>query len=227
MKLSLAGSGSRPRRSPERGADKGLGEKAAWPVPHSLFEDIQALLVAPLLVAFAILLFQRAGLLTGGTVGIAFLIHYMTGWSMGAVVFVVNLPFYLIAVRAMGWGFTLRTFAAVGLLSLYTEVLPSLVQLQFLNVFFAAVMGGFLIGLGLLILIRHKASLGGSTIVAIYLQQARGWRAGVVQGVTDVMILGAGIFVRDPLAVGLSIIGALALNLVIAVNHRTGRYMGV
>jgi len=197
------------------------------PVPHSLFEDIQALLVAPLLVAFAVQLFQHAGLLTGGTVGIAFLIHYLTGWPMGVVVFTVNLPFYVVAVKAMGWAFTLRTFTAVGLLSLYTELLPSLVHLDYLNPLFAAIMGGCLVGVGLLILIRHKASLGGTSIVAIYLQQARGWRAGLVQGTTDLMILGVGVFVRDPLAVGLSIVGALALNLVIAVNHRTGRYMGV
>lgn len=203
------------------------GQPAAATVPHSLFEDAQALLVAPLLVAFAVLLFQHADLLTGGTVGIAFLIHYLTDWSFGPVVFVVNLPFYLLAVRAMGWGFTARTFLAVGLLALYSELLPLLVTLESLNRVFAAVMGGFLVGLGLLILIRHRSSLGGISIVAIYLQQRYAWRAGVVQGVADVIILGAGVFVRDPLSVALSILGALALNLVIAVNHRTGRYMGV
>ena len=41
---------------------------------HTLFEDAQSLLVAPLLCAFAVLLFREAGLLTGGTIGIAFLI---------------------------------------------------------------------------------------------------------------------------------------------------------
>jgi uncharacterized membrane-anchored protein YitT (DUF2179 family) len=195
-------------------------------VPHTVFEDAQALLVAPLLVAFAVLLFQHAGLLTGGTVGIAFLIHYLGQWPMGAVVFTVNLPFYLLAVRVLGWRFTIKTFIAVALLALYTELLPALVTLDALNSVFAAVMGGFLIGLGLLILIRHKASLGGIGIVAIYLQQSRGWRAGIVQGVADVLILAVAVFVLDPLGVALSILGALALNLVIAVNHRTGRYMG-
>ena len=200
---------------------------ASHSVPHSVFEDIQALAIGPLLVSFAVLLFQHAGLLTGGTVGIAFLIHYVAGWPMGPVVFVVNLPFYFLAVRVLGWGFTIRTFIAVGLLSVYTTLLPMLFTFQMLNRAFAAVMGGCLIGLGLLILIRHKASLGGIGIVAIHLQRSRGWRAGVVQGCADVAILTVGAVVRDPWSVALSIIGALALNLVIAVNHRTGRYMGV
>ena len=193
---------------------------------HNLFEDAQALLVAPLLVAFAIFLFREAGLLTGGTVGIAFLIHYLSGWSIGLVLFAVNLPFYALALRAMGKAFTIKTFLSISLLSLYAEVLPTLIHLQSLERGFAAVMGGFLAGIGLLMLIRHKASLGGLGILVIHLQNTRGWRAGKLQMAADCLILGAALFVRDPLSVAWSIVGALALNLVIAVNHKTGRYMG-
>lgn len=196
-------------------------------IPHSLSEDIQALLVAPLFVAFSVLLFRQAGLLTGGTVGLAFLIHYAAGWPMGAVLFAVNLPFYVFAVRAMGWEFALKTFVAVSLLAIYTEALPALISIHSVNPLFAAVMGGFLIGVGLLILIRHKASLGGLGVLAIYLQKRKGWQAGRVQMAADCLIVGAALLVRDPLSVGLSIIGAVALNLVIAVNHKEGRYVGV
>jgi uncharacterized membrane-anchored protein YitT (DUF2179 family) len=196
------------------------------PHRHSLFEDAQALLVAPLFVAFAVLLFQQAGLLTGGTVGIAFLIHYFWQLPFGPALFVINLPFYALALRAMGRAFTLKTFLAVSLLSLYAELLPRLLSFATLDRVFAAVMGGCLAGVGLLMLIRHRASLGGLGILVIHLQNSRGWRAGKLQMAADCLILAAGIFVRDPYSVGLSIVGALALNLVIAVNHKTGRYMG-
>ena len=196
-------------------------------IPHSLSEDIQALLIAPLFVAFAVLLFRQAGLLTGGTVGLAFLIHYAGGWPMGVVVFTINLPFYVFAVRALGREFAVKTFVAVSLLAIYTEALPALISIQSVNPLFAAVMAGFLIGVGLLILIRHKASLGGLGVLAIYLQNTRGWPAGKVQMAADCVIVGAALLVRDPLSVGLSIIGAVALNLVIAVNHKSGRYVGV
>jgi uncharacterized membrane-anchored protein YitT (DUF2179 family) len=196
-------------------------------IRHTFLEDAQAILVAPLFVAFAVLLFRQAGLLTGGTVGVAFLIHYASGWPMGAVVFAINLPFYIFAVRSMGWAFTIKTFICVSLLAVYTEVLPMLITLQSINPVFAAVMGGFLAGVGLLILIRHKASLGGLGVLAIYLQNSKGWRAGKVQMAADFVIVGAALLIRDPLSVGLSILGALALNLVIAVNHKAGRYMGM
>ena len=193
---------------------------------HNLFEDAQAILVAPLFMAFAVLLFRHAGLLTGGTVGIAFLIHYASGWPMGILVFAINLPFYIFAVRSMGWAFTLKTFISISLLAIYTEVIPGLISLQTINPLFAAIMGGFMAGIGLLMLIRHQASLGGLGVLAIYLQNTRGWRAGKVQMAADFIIVGAALLVRDPVSVGLSIVGALALNLVIGVNHRSGRYMG-
>jgi uncharacterized membrane-anchored protein YitT (DUF2179 family) len=194
---------------------------------HSLFEDAQAILVAPLFVAFAVLLFRQAGLLTGGTVGLAFLIHYASGWPIGPVVFAINLPFYFFAMRALGRTFTIKTFIAVSLLSIYAEALPKLMVIESLDPLFAAVMGGFLAGVGLLILIRHQASLGGIGVLSIHLQNTRGWPAGKVQMAADVVILGAALLVRDPLSVGLSIVGALALNLVIAVNHKAGRYVGI
>ena len=193
---------------------------------HNFFEDAQAILVAPLIFAFAVMLFREAGLLTGGTVGIAFLAHYLSGWSIGSLLIAINLPFYGLALRAMGRAFTIKTFLSVGLLALYTELLPGVIQVQGLNRWFAAVMGGFLAGISLLMLIRHKASLGGLGILVIHLQNTRGWRAGKLQMAADCIILLAAIFIRDPLSVGLSIVGALALNLVIAVNHKAGRYMG-
>ena len=196
-------------------------------VRHTLFEDAQALLVAPLFVAFAILLFRHAGLLTGGTVGIAFLLHYVGDWPIGPLLFAINLPFYYLGVRALGWTFTLKTFIAVSLLAVYTEVLPGLITLGEVSRVFAAVMAGFMAGVGLLMLIRHKASLGGIGILAIHLQNSRGWRAGKLQMAADLSILAAAFFVRDPTSIALSILGAVALNLVIAVNHKAGRYMGI
>ena len=106
-------------------------------------------------------------------------------------------------------------------------MVPRLIHLQSVDRTFAAVMGGFLIGVGLRMLIRHKSSVGGLGVVAIYLQNTRGWRAGKVQMAADVLILGAAVLIRDPLSVFLSIVGAVALNLVIAVNHKAGRYMGI
>ena len=196
------------------------------PAPHTPIEDLQALITGCLFVALSILMLRESRLLTGGTTGLSFLIHYLSGWRLGLVMFLVNLPFYAFGLAALGKRFTFKTFCAVGTLSLFTELVPSLVRFERLDPVFAAVMGGLLAGIGILILMRHGASLGGSGVLAIYLQKTRGWRAGSVQMSLDVIILSLGLLVVSPGQVGLSILSAAALNLVIGINHRPDRYFG-
>lgn len=193
---------------------------------HHLFEDIQALLCGTLVFAFAIMLFRQAGMLTGGTAGLAFLAHYATGLSFGVLYFVLNIPFYVFGLRAIGKAFTLKTFCAVTLLSVFTETLPYVVRFEFLNPVFAAVLGGLLAGVGLLMLIRHQASLGGIGILAIYLQKTRGWRAGTLQMIADGSIVLAALLIADAERIALSVLGAMLLNIVLTINHRPGRYFG-
>lgn len=193
---------------------------------HSLFEDIQALVSGTLLFAFAIVLFRHAGLLTGGTAGLAFLGHYASGISFGLLYFLINIPFYIFGLLALGRAFTLKTFAAVALLSLYSEVLPRWIHIESIHPVFAAVIGGLLAGAGLLMLVRHRASLGGLGVMAIYLQKKRGWSAGTLQMIADGFIVCAALAIVEPTRVALSILGALVLNMVLAINHRPGRYFG-
>jgi uncharacterized membrane-anchored protein YitT (DUF2179 family) len=193
---------------------------------HSWLEDLQALVSGTLLVAFAIVLFREAGMLTGGTPGLAFLAYYASGMSFGMLYFLINIPFHILGLLALGRAFALKTFAAVLLLSLFTELLGQWIRIASIAPVFAAILGGLLAGAGLLMLIRHQASLGGIGVLAIYLQKTRGWRAGSLQMIADAFIVGAALLVVEPDRVALSILGVLALNMVLAVNHRPGRYFG-
>ncbi len=192
---------------------------------HRPHEDVQALLTGTLFVALGIVMFGHSGLLTGGTVGIAFLIHYATGWNFGLVVFLINLPFYGLAWQRMGKAFTLKTFAAVGLLSILVNLLPKLVTFLALSPPFSAVMGGLLMGTGMLVLFRHKASLGGFNVLVLYLQERFGWRAGRIQMALDCAIVLGSFALVDWQHVALSVLGAVVLNQTLATNHRAGRYM--
>lgn len=195
--------------------------------PHSLREDAMAMLVGTLFVALGVTLYTQATLLTGSTAGMAFLLQYASGWPFGAWFFLINLPFYWLAIRRMGWSFTLRTFATIALVSLFSELTGRWVTLEGLNPLYAALMGGSLIGIGMLILFRHRSSLGGVNILVLYLQDRYGWRAGYVQLGIDGLIMLVALMTLPLERVGLSVLGAVALNLIIALNHKPGRYMGV
>lgn len=194
---------------------------------HRPHEDLQALFTGTLFVALGVVMFNQAGLLTGGTVGLALLAHYATGIDFGPLYFVVNLPFYALAWRRMGAAFTLKTFAAVGLLSLVAHFLPLGLAFRHLSPVLAAILGGLLCGVGMLMLFRHRASLGGLNVVVLYLQERFGWSAGKVQLALDCLILLGALVVADVPRVALSVLGAVVLNLTLAINHRPGRYLAV
>ncbi len=194
-------------------------------VPHSLVEDALAILFGTLLVSFGIIMLKQAGALTGSTAGIAFLISYVTPLSFGSAFFLINLPFYWLAVRQMGWEFTLKTFSAVGLVSLFTHLHPLFIHFSQLNPFYAALFGNIVMGMGFIVLFRHKASLGGINILALWLQKRIGLRAGKLQMGVDTCVVLASLWVVSLPMLLASVGGAIILNLIIAMNHRPGRYM--
>ncbi|MBL0371857.1 YitT family protein [Rhizobium sp. KVB221] len=197
------------------------------PTKHSLFEDAQGLFTGTVLAALGIMLLSKAGLLTGGVAGMAFLLHYAFGWSFGLGFFVINIPFYYLAYKRLGVAFTVKTFLSVGLLSLLTQYQPQFIEIGYVNPVWAAILGGLLIGMGMLALFRHRASLGGVGILALYLQDRFKWKAGLVQLAIDLSILCMAFFVTSPLIALASVVSAVALNFFIVINHRTDRYIAM
>lgn len=214
--------------SPAFAANQGnVAEPSVKTPQHSRFDDVQAIITGALLVALAVYLFKSAGLLVGGTAGAAFLVSYSTEWSFGLIFFVINLPFYVLAIRKMGVEFTVKTFISVFLVSAFSELTPKFIQLDAIEPLYAAIVGGGLLGAGILMLLRHNASLGGFNILARYLSQKYGISFGKFQMSLDCAVVGAAFFVVSPSAIVASIIGAVALNFVLAVNHKPGRYLGL
>ena len=193
---------------------------------HTFLEDVVGLLVGTLIMALAVMVLKAGGLVTGQIAGLSLLASYASGWSFGAVFFVLNLPFYVIALKRMGVKFTVKTFAAVALLSGFTEVLPLGLSLQVVHPAVAAPVFGVLAGIALIILFRHGATLGGVGIVALWLQDARGIPAGNTQLAFDAVVFALAFALFDWPLVLISLGGSVLLNLMITVNHRGDRYIG-
>ncbi|WP_239520917.1 YitT family protein [Pseudooceanicola aestuarii] len=192
---------------------------------HGPLADAQGLAFGTTMTALGITMLTHLGLATGQTAGLAVLLAYVTGQSFGLVFFVVNLPFYWFGYRRMGLRFTLKTFAAVALLSGLSAVLPQLVQFDQLHPVVGAVLFGMCAGAGLLALFRHGASLGGVGILALYLQDRLGFRAGYTQLIFDACVFVFAAFVLPWDRLALSVLGAVVLNLVITINHRRDWYV--
>ncbi|SMY13252.1 YitT family protein [Brevibacterium jeotgali] len=199
--------------------------------PHSVWEDVFGMATGVILVSFGLYLLEAAALVTGGTAGLSLLLSLGTGWPFGLLFVLVNLPFFLLAVRRKGWVFSLKSAVSIGAVSGIAYLhphflpLPSLID-DLASGIYVAIVGNLMAGTGLLVLFRHGSSLGGFNIVALIAQEQFGWRAGYVQMALDLCVVIGALFVVPVSSVLISALGAALLNVVLVLNHRPGRYTG-
>lgn len=196
-------------------------------IRHTVADDALGLISGVVAVTVGLALLKAAGAVTGGTAGFALLLSYALPVPFGVLFVVVNAPFLVLAAMRKGWDFTLRTGGAIAAVSALSAVQPHLLRFDPVDSLYPVLVGNLLIGVGLLILFRHRASLGGFNILALLLQERVGWRAGWVQMALDVTVVVAAFSVVSPGNVLRSAAGAVLLNLVLALNHRPGRYLGI
>lgn len=204
---------------------------APFPIPteyrhkHTWIEDVQGLTISLLTAGVGVAFLASLGFLTGQTAGIALIISYLSGYSFGAVFFIVNIPFYAFSWKRLGAEFTLKSIFCVTMLSLLVDYLPQGMNFAYLNPILGTLIFGVLTGFGLLGTFRHKGSLGGLGVIALLVQDKTGFRAGYVQLIADGLIFGTAFFLFDLDVVLYSLFGAVVLNGVIAFNHDRDRYI--
>lgn len=194
---------------------------------HQAYEDAAALVIGSLLVSFGVALFTKASLLTGSMAGLSLLIQYSTDYNFGPVFWTLNAPFYLLSLKIMGGAFTTRTFLAVSLVAIQSHFVSQWLHIAEFNYMYVTILGACVQGVGFVIIFRHRSGLGGINILAIYLQERFGWRAGYIQLFVDALIFVAAYIIMPVQNLVLSASAALITNVIIGMNHRPGRYTGI
>ncbi|MDT0358539.1 YitT family protein [Herbaspirillum huttiense F1] len=192
---------------------------------HSFLDNVQGQVIGITAISFGMSMLASLGLITGQTAGLSFLLSYATGISFGLSFFLVNIPFYLLAVLRMGMRFTLKTLLAVSSISVLTNLFIHRISYQSFDPLIGSILAGLVIGLGLIGLFRHGSSSGGIGILALYVQDKTNFKAGWSQLLFDVALFGAALSVLAPSRVLLSLIGASVLNTLVAWNHRPDWYI--
>ncbi|MDC0611569.1 YitT family protein [Vibrio sp.] len=192
---------------------------------HTKKEDIIAILTGTFVFAQGILFLQAGGLVTGGTAGLALLLTHLTSLSFGTLYFWVNLPFYILAWKRFGASFAINTAIACAIVSVFSNHLNEFISLSSLNMIYCSVAGGILMGLGMLILFRHRCSLGGFNVFCLYIQDKLGISVGKTQIFIDSAIVIASFVYLPYETVLCSIVSVVFLNLVLGMNHKPTRYI--
>lgn len=128
-------------------------------------------LLGAFIVAVALEMFLLPNkIIDGGVIGISMMVSYITKWNLGLLIFCINIPFMLIAFRALGKKFILNTFVATAMLSLATNVAINLKPATD-DLLLATIFGGIFLGIGVGLILRNSASLDGTEMLSIVLSK--------------------------------------------------------
>lgn len=137
---------------------------------------------------------------TGGTPGIAILLHYLTGLPTGMLMVAVNIPLLAVGMKILGKGFAVRTIFAIFVSSVFIDFISHYAQLPKItdSTMLATLYGGIIMGAGVGFMMKGSASAGGSSIVAKLVAAKTSIKPGqVIMFIDLVLILSSGFIFKD------------------------------
>ncbi len=126
------------------------------------------------------------GFIDGGATGISLLISQLTGIPLALLIVLVNIPFILFGIRAIGKKFAVKTILAITGLAVAIAVLPypEITNDKLL----IAVFGGFFLGAGIGMAMRGGAVIDGTEVLAISISRNAGVSIGDIILIINVII---------------------------------------
>ncbi len=155
--------------------------------------DYALIAAGALLQALSLRLFLvPSNLATGGVSGLSQIINHYTGWPIGLMVFLGNLPLFLLGWRFLGGPrFALRTAFAIVVFSIFTDLVVFFLPARGLtsDLFLNMLYGGVGSGIGYGLVYRGQGTSGGSDILARMLNHWRGISISQSYLITDALII--------------------------------------
>lgn len=153
--------------------------------------------VGAIVAALGYSLFQVPhNIAAGGVSGISIIINHFSGWPVGTMYLVMNIPLMVLGYFYLGrWSFVLRTVVAVIIFSVATDLfiayLPGLLPAYPLSddILLSAVYGGLVGGVGGGLIYRAGSTMAGTGIIGRIIQQKTGVPLSQIYLYTDGLIV--------------------------------------
>ncbi len=163
----------------------------------------QLRMVVPILIGTAIYAFGLHyfvipnQLMEGGVTGIAVLLNYAAGWPLSLSTLLLNIPLFLLGVKALGRNQMLYTLLGIVSLSGFLALMEMLIEHRYLiplestgDFMLAALYAGVTLGAGLGIVFRFGGTTGGVDIIARIVVRHKGLSMGQIILTMDALIIG-------------------------------------
>lgn len=158
-------------------------------------ETILSLVVITIGAALAALAVEEfltpSNIFDGGVVGVSMILSHLTGFKLGILTIVINIPFLIIAWKNIGHVFILKAAYAMVVFSVCVslfEGLPRFIHEQTDQPILATAFGGVLLGIGVGLVLRGGGCLDGTEIVGILINRRSSLSVGNVVMIINVII---------------------------------------
>lgn len=140
---------------------------------------------------------------TGGFSGIATIAYYTLKLPMGIMIFILNVPLFVMGFLRLGKRFLSKTIIGTLLLSIFIDLLEKAPPLTH-NQILASVYGGIVVGIGSAINLKAMSSTGGSDLLAYIIRSYKPYfRTSTLIIVVDTIIVALNVFVLKNIEIGL------------------------
>lgn len=167
-----------------------------WFISHTL------ILFGSFILATGFVLFITPyKIIPGGVYGISIVLHYLFGTPVGLVALCFDIPLTIIGIKILGPRFGYKTVLGFSLTAIFTDTLTYFWGFKPLvegDALLSSIFGGVMVGLGLGLIFRSKATSGGSDIIAMIIAKYTRLPLGMLMIYVDSVIVLIGFFVfRD------------------------------
>jgi len=164
-----------------------------WFISHTL------ILIGSFILASGFVLFIAPyKIIPGGVYGISIVLHYLFGTPIGLVALCFDIPLTIIGIKILGPRFGYKTVLGFSLTAIFTDTLTYFWGFEPLVVgdaLLSSIFGGVLVGLGLGLIFRAKATSGGSDIVAMIIAKYTSLPLGMLMIYVDSVVVLVGLLV--------------------------------
>lgn len=138
------------------------------------------------------LFFYPNDIIVGGVTGISMIINYLTGFPVGVMIMIINVPLFVIAWRHFGFGFLVGSLVAMGLSSTVVDLLALTGFSATDDQLLACLYGGMCTGVGLGLIYLAGATTGGVDIIAKFVKKRMPhMNFGTIILIMDVIVIAA------------------------------------
>ncbi len=152
-----------------------------------------------ILAAGFVLFITPYKIIPGGVYGISIVLHYLFGTPVGLVALAFDIPLTIIGIKILGPRFGYKTVLGFSLTAVFNDTLTYFWGYKPLvegDALLSSIFGGVMVGIGLGIIFRAKATSGGSDIVAMIIAKYTRLPLGMLMIYVDsvIVLIGLAVF---------------------------------